>query len=168
MRVDSKLTLGRFRNISISTIPKIFLLRAFGMKSTKPLMKIRSERLPLWYQSQHPNYFLLLSYRVCVYHRTICHRHASINSLRQQNLCLTLWPQNYICFYQAPLSTSLNILDMGLNIGAVIISTLIFPCILTRSHVKHLAILITACPINLHSSFSCDSHVINWLRTNSN
>ena len=90
-----------------------------------------------------------------VSHKTTCHHHASINGPRQRSLCST--SQLHNCFSQAPVSTFLALelwiwILYQLLIGTAITSTLIFPCILTRFHVKHLETIITACPINLHSN----------------
>lgn len=122
----------------------------------KQLMKMCCWKPQLWYQSQGPNSFLLLSYCVSLT------RQFAITMLvlmvQDSKACVQL--HSYIIMFVStkplcPLYLALWIwiwILYQLLVGTAITSTLIFPCIITRFHVKHLETLITACPRNLHSN----------------
>lgn len=112
LRIDSKLTLQSFRNLSISIILKICLSKSMKQYKTNNEGLLLGASILITVSAPK---LLFSPVLLCVSHSTICHQHASINSLKQQSLCSTLWLHNYVCFYQALVPTLLSISDMDLN-----------------------------------------------------
>lgn len=146
--------MGNFRNPSISTTPKICLSKSsFSVKQYKtthenvlletsvviPVLRPKFFSSPVLFTRQFAITMLVLMVqdsKACVQRHSYIIMFVSTKPLCPLYLALWIW---IWILYQ-------------LLVGTAITSTLIFPCIITRFHVKHLETLITACPRNLHSN----------------